>query len=562
MNNHSLYLKQNVSDGKTKSILKNCLDEWVSHVPFSPIKVFSQETKVVDITEFACYTVILTTQTQDRFFTAREIPYQEESIPETPLTDQDFDIWSMEFPLKADFRDHDRSRDLPDTEHVYKCSTCHAEGILRCSNCSGSGKLECKSCYGSGFQIKHERIPYEKPCNCGNGRESGTDRPCSWCKGSGRIMDYRNEERRLPCMGGCAATGKVDCNGCLGAGTVTCDRCQGARRLLGYLTADQAEKTFHDVMYYIPPELSKFGKDSSPVSDISGTDVFVQDEMRLLSDFKIGGQPASDVLAGLAEKCREDSAKHSGRIERQRLSIQRCSVYEYRYRHNKRDYLVYINPVHKLVKDIDGPIATSLEKTGVEALDFFNRGQLAEAYRANLIALSRGGTEKDKNLRGQIQNSLFKRHISITAITSFIASVTFFRGQDLLESLGFSICCSVFASMLFIMDPMIRMKSWQAKLVSVLIGLNGSVLFVYPEFVDIGKLFLISLPTARLLYIRKEFDKKLCAIEESQWVREKNTHALETFINELRPSYRTATIWFLCLGLLFVFLLISEMQSR
>ena len=571
----SLYFKRSVSDEETTGILKNCLDQWASHIPFSPIKVFSQETEIVDITEYSCYTVILTTQIQNRFFTERQTPFHGQSIPETPLTEQDYDIWSIDFPLKADFKDHVRSRDLPDTGHVYECSGCDGVGILRCSDCRGSGKVNCSNCHGAGYLKQEEEIPYEEPCGCGNGLNFANNRPCSNCGGSGRTMNTRYVERTVPCTGGCAATGKVDCGRCYGDGKVTCARCEGQRSLLGYLSADQTEKTIQEVMYYIPPELSKLGNESSPVSDITGTDVFVQDEKRYISDFKIGGQPASNVLTGLAEKCREDSAKHSGRIERQRLRIQRCSVYEYRYRHNKRDYLIYINPVHKLVKDVDGPIASALERTEVEARDLFNRGQLAEAYRANLIALSRGGTEKDKNLRSQIQNSLLVRHISIACISSLIASVIFFqlasRGWLLPESsprlkwigpLIISVLCSVFTVFPFHVDPMIRMKSWQARLVSVLIGLACAIVFINPEVGDIGKLFLICLPMAGLLFMRKNFRHKLLAIEESECVRQKNTEALETFLNSLKPSNKTGAAWCMCLGLLCVFLFANEVHSR
>lgn len=576
-------LKQNVTEKSTTGNLLKILDEWAARIPFSPIKNFSKDTLQLEVTELVCYTVTVTTQIQKRWFENQSTPYRRQSLPDNIKIESDYKIWSLDFILAADFASHRRSQELIDTRHVYDCSTCNASGKVTCGVCSGYGKVKCSTCSGAGNIRRTRDVPYTEACYYCNGTgrsdhgRGNTRCAISSCTG-GQVKKTRQEEYYVPCAQ-CAASGKVVCSTCRGHGVVTCAVCEGCCRIMGYLTAEQSEDPVETTLIHIPSELPNFRKSNSPISNLAGPDIFVQDERCVLNRINIKEAPATVIIINLAESCRKE---HAGHIDRQRVRIQQCSIYEYSYKFNNNNYSVFINESHKLVEDLEGPIQATIGRIDEEAQDRFNRGLLGEAYRLNTMALCMDeATAEEKSLRLKILKSLTIRHSLQAVCASFFTLMALFAfSGQLVPNKGnefdsgavawwatfiTALIFSLTAVVPFSRDKAISMSPMGASLVSAMIGVTSSMLSarVYQNSSTINSLYAVILFLAFCFIIllpgtRKEFRRKLHHIEDTDLARQGDVQGLEKFIKSLNPSKKSAYVWCIILISISTFLFVSE----
>ncbi len=253
-------LYQVVTDPITIANLERQLDQWVSKIPFSPIKSFSRGANRRGILEYACFRATVTSQIETRWFESHEQPYRGEPLPINPKSEDQFDIWAIYFDVAADFVEHKRSQILSDTKEAGICDSCRGKGDVDCGSCRGCGKVRCGSCRGSGHEKKERTIPYVAVCNnChGSGVSAGRNR-CLTCRGGGSENKTRREEYFSPCSR-CGTTGQVTCSGCSGRGLVRCGRCDGYGKVLRYISAEQEEKPSTTSAMYIATQLPKFKK--------------------------------------------------------------------------------------------------------------------------------------------------------------------------------------------------------------------------------------------------------------------------------------------------------------
>ncbi len=439
-----LFLERAVEDQPLIVRCKAALDAWSDSIPFSPIKKLGSTGVFVSARELAAYKTTVVSQIEKRWLEDHEVPYRGEPLPANYRPGSYFDPWERDFPRFADFASHHTSEDLVDTRQVYDCSRCHASGRITCSSCAGKGEVRCNSCDGYGHtkcwncggkgQLSKTRTA-QRHVTCsvcrGSGEYSNPSTRCDRCAGRGAEIQNYDEEYYVPC-GSCAASGKipcstcrssgkVTCSTCSGSGEVTCPGCQGERRLMAYVSAEQAEEPVKGEHQFIPAGLPHFKKGKNPLSILTGASVFLQDEGFRVEAFGFKEEEAASVLTAEVETCRQ---KHEGHILRQQIDVERCSIIEYRYRHTGKTYTIYLNPQHDLVEDIAGPIQTAIEGMDALAQQAFDEKRYEDAFRLNLRALCMDeATDEEKGLRVQILNRLTSCYRNTALLIWLVASL-------------------------------------------------------------------------------------------------------------------------------------------
>lgn len=550
-------LYQVVTDPITIANLERQLDQWVSKIPFSPIKSFSRGVNRRVVLEYACFRATVKSQIETRWFESHEQPYRGEALPINPKSKNQFDIWAIHFNVAADFVEHKRSQILSDTKEAGICDSCRGKGDVDCGSCRGCGKVQCGSCRGSGHEKKERTIPYVAVCNnChGSGVSAGRNR-CLTCRGGGSENKTRREEYFSPCSR-CGTTGQVTCSGCSGRGLVRCDRCDGYGKVLRYISAEQEEKPSTTSAMYIATQLPKFKKKLSPVSGVSsinGPNIFEQDELNRIKKFDFQGAPAEVVLLPLIDTCRSG---HVGQVVRQKVEIKNSSVFEYQYNANGNSYAIYINLTTGVIEDVNGPIQKLINDSNAEASRLFKRGQLGEAYLVNMRCLCMDeASDDEKALRSSILNRLSFHYCCTGVFASIVFSCAFSvikyhhdGGKNTSSSWSTAILSVVFSFLVII-----SLARYQAILVqprfaysfSILIGYIYSCLFDMLEVqlyfetdAHVGRvimfLFIIAI-TLTVMGFRLQDRKVFTSIESSQWMKTGDVQKIENYIKSLKPN--------------------------
>ena len=173
---------------------------------------------------------------------------------------------------------------------------------------------------------------------------------------------------------------------------------------MAYVSAEQTEEPATHNHQYVPQGLPSFRRQDNPLTKLGGTPVFSQDEAGTIKTFEFAGDPAASVLSGEVEACRQS---HQGHVVRQRVTVERCSLVEYRYRHSGKTYSIFLNPNHELVEDLGGPIQDAIENMDSLAQKAFGEKRYEDAYRLNLRALCMDeATKEEKDLRKWILKRL------------------------------------------------------------------------------------------------------------------------------------------------------------
>ena len=190
---------------------------------------------------------------------------------------------------------------------------------------------------------------------------------------------------------------------------------------MAYVSAEQTEEPAKNEHQYIPASLPAFKKQDNPLANIQGTEVFCQDEGSKISGFKFAVDPAAAILMGEVETCRQS---HQGHVLRQRVTVERCSLVEYHYRHGGKTHSIFLNPTHNLVEDLAGPVQEAIENMDALAQKAFDKQRYEEAYRLNLRTLCMDeATDAEKSLRDEILKRLTRAYRNPALLTWLVCTV-------------------------------------------------------------------------------------------------------------------------------------------
>lgn len=422
-----LLLTRRITDSQAIDTCKSILDEWSGNIPFSPIVKLGSDTELVSVVEHVLYKTTVTTQTEKRYSKSHTEPYSGQDLPREPQSYVDTE--SVSYSPVADFSTHHSTKEIFDTRSVTDCPNCGARGEVTCPDCSGSGEVSCGSCDGYGHtkcrdcdgtgQI-HKTRRVQKQVKCWKCEGKGyykdlaqavishaEEERCDICGGKGRLFEDEDEEYFVPCSD-CASSGKITCDTCRGHGKVTCGNCHGSRKvtcpecegkrkLLSYKTVEIDEEPVSSDNQYIPAALPKFRKHNNPLSSLNWRTVFRQDETHRVEKISLPAHPAAKLLSEMIESCR---AGHNGKILRQRIAVEACSVAEYQYKYGGNNYSVYLNTDQRFVEDVDGPIHAFVSNVDALAEKALKELRFEDAYRLASRALCMDEpTEAEKKIR-------------------------------------------------------------------------------------------------------------------------------------------------------------------
>ncbi len=568
MGSTELFLTRDVKDPQLIERCKAILDEWSGRIPFSPIKKLGSKTEFISAVEHATYKTRVTTQIEKRWLEDHEQPYREEKLPPDPLPQSRFDPWKFNFPPFADFSKHKRSQQVFDTRRVYDCSTCRATGEVscddcvglgevRCSNCNGYGHNECSDCSGSGHIRQTRSIPREVNCySCsGSGRWIlNSKETCPTCNGRGSVFENFEEEYYVPCSA-CASSGKIACHTCRGHGKVTCgncggsgkvecSRCEGQRRLLAYTTVEVAEEPTSNANQYVTPALPRFRKKDNPLSNLEGQIVFTQDETKRIGQFEFQNQPAAATLSNEVNSCR---ASHTGHVLRQRMEIEASGIIEYRYRHSTKEYSIYLNPLHGLVEDLEGPIQASIANVDTLAEEAFKEKRYEDAYRLVTRGLCMDeATESEKQLRDQALRALVMSYGKLALLGWLAAAVAWCLVDGFLSHFQINwwfvlgLLPLPFAIQLFAQDVAVRFRGPRERvqpaiLIGVMFLLSGAGIGAGTSWTNWIGLTLLITATCSFGSIRSK-ERTLHTTLEAYVATFPSPQELETYVLKLDPK--------------------------
>jgi len=328
---------------------------------------------------------------------------------------------------------------------------------------------------------------------------------------------------------------------------------------MSYETAEQTEEPAKGEHQYVSPELPQFKKKDHPLSLLAGDVVFTQDERARIGAFKFSDQQASPVLAAEVETCRSN---HEGHVLRQQISVERCSIFEYRYLHAGKNHTIYVNSQHNLVEDIAGPIQTTIEHLDANATTAFREKRYEDAYRLNLRSLCMDeATSAEKKLREDIFSALTWAYFKAAFVGWFLAAVTWLciilnspvvpaeTHSDVaaLAQFNFGIFLGlipiVWAMLggVFSRDIGLRLNKRERSLSALLFGicalLSGVAINRDSQWVDWIVFAITNLGLLALTVSRSDEDKKIREIEKHK-KKFANTQALETYVCGLDYSAR------------------------
>lgn len=561
-----LFLKRPLQDQALAKSTQDALNEWASKIAFSPIKEFTKQTKLVSLTEHAAYTTTVTTQIEKRWLVDHEVPFRKQSLPPQPLAKSAIDLWKLDLPWFADFGEHARSQELFETRQSYDCDACRTKGTIKCPECGGAGDLWCEWCKGAGWLRKTRTVSRQFPCQTCNGTGfTGmlTKSLCTRCGGNGFKVEMVREEYKDPCTT-CAAQGRVRCWKCQGSRELTCQRCNGEGQLMRYVSAEQSESPEVGTRQFLPVGLPSFTKKDSPITNLAGDQVFLQDEKKTIKQIAFSGEEAASVLIPAVEECRES---HVGHVLRQRIKIERCSIVEYRYQYNGTSHSIFVNPTHKLVEDTSGPIFQAISNSAVMAQKALIEKRYEDAYRFALRTLCMGeATEELKALRAKVLKRLATSYRGF-ALLGYLLGWGPWVAAHGIQYLGFAFgLVPLFGgAFLFSQDYGLGLGPSARRTAGLLIGLCAAIpsfLIDYRASPDSAPLFnlwpngvLGLLIVGLSLFRLKESDRR--SHIEAYLKEFPDSHALEAYVVRIDPSpSRTrsilATLLFVLLCLLII----------
>lgn len=544
---------------------KQQLDKWCEKIPFSPIRKFSSETQFVGVTKHACFTASVCSHLVQRKAKTIEVPDDEGDCPSPVTIDESkVELWKLDIPVKADFEESIESTVLSETRSRIKCSNCKGSGATRCKNCKGSGSVTCASglfksgCGGSGqVEITRERKVLRDLDSQG--------RPMVGIDGS----KYRTvkEVIGMKNCSVCHGRGIVSCPDC-DDGLVQCVKCSGKCNLVKYIAIDQKEFPVKTSSQYFSKKLPDFQTSSNPTSNIDGEVILAKDKNDILDINEIvsNDPELTEIWKSLANRCiySEGSSIRdeisSGKIFRQYLTITICYVLEYKYKYQDKDYSIYLNPSHKLIEDVDGPISAARKDLLSEAQKAFDSKQDQQAFYLVQKCISMKTEDAGVAiLRNKILSKVLKTNLLFTIIGSAcLAPLSFFGGPEATGIWFFCVLFGLFITYLYSNDKAITKSNRTNKITCFFIGAYSGAAVV-----------LLSSPLLFVWALMRRKNRKLTTKLENNLSSFPDLPQLESYIESLKePTKERGYIFWALISLplvvsaiLLLVLLTSEIKN-
>ncbi len=311
---------------------------------------------------------------------------------------------------------------------------------------------------------------------------------------------------------------------------------------MAYVSAEQTEEPAKHEHQYVPASLPAFKKQDNPLGNIQGSDVFCQDEGSKIASFKFAEDPAAAVLMGEVETCRQS---HQGHVLRQRVTVERCSLVEYHYRHGGKTHSIFLNPTHNLVEDLSGPVQEAIENMDALAQKAFDETRYEDAYRLNMRALCmEQATDAETNLRDRVLKRLTAAYRSKALLAWLICALSWLLVGAVLPkprlNLGplLALLPLLAGVRLFARDVALRFKNRSSRrLAAVLIGVAAffSGMSIDSHVSNLLPLFAMIIALVIVAIARAPERSRRCRIEKC--IKNfPNTQALEAYVGTLDPS--------------------------
>ena len=185
------------------------------------------------------YTVNLRTQYDSRSIGNKQYPYRGGSIyTRRFFKTSDVDLWSYQLLTTNEFKQDNKSYEVPGSHHVEMCGRCGGSGKVICPDCGGTGTEHCSVCGGTG-RIQKTRSEYQHTAD--KVYSDGHREP---------VYSYVNVTYHVPCSN-CGGKGYVLCKSCDGTTKVTCQVCQGYGKNVHCYQIDQKLYNIYNEEYFL-----------------------------------------------------------------------------------------------------------------------------------------------------------------------------------------------------------------------------------------------------------------------------------------------------------------------
>jgi TPR repeat protein len=546
-NNTDILLKSEIVSGPEINDAQHQLNEWCEKIPFSPIRKFTLETQFVGVTKHACFTASVCSHLVQRKAKTIEVPDDEGDCPASVTIDESLvNVWSVDVPVNLAFEESETSISLHESRTRVRCTDCKGAGSTKCKKCKGSGSITCASglfksgCGGSG-QVNLTKDVREWITH---------DRFDQRIDGGGEWRTRKEVIGTKNCSE-CHGRGIVTCPDCDG-GLVQCVKCSGKCNLVKYIAIDQKEFPVNTLSKYFSKNLPDFQTSSNPTLNIDGEVILAKDENDILdiNEISSNNPELTKIWQSLANKCiySEGSSIRDeisiGKIFRQYLSITLCYVLEYKYKYQDKEYSIYLNPSHRLIEDVDGPISAARRDLLSDAQKAFESKQDQQAFYLVQKCISmKTEVAGVAILRKKILFKVLKTNLLFTIIGSAcLAPLSFYLGSPAPGMWLISVLAGLFITYLYSRDRSITKSGRDNKITCFFIGAFSGV-----------AVSLVSSPVMFVWAILRRKNRKLTTKLENNLSSFPDLSQLESYIESLKePTKARGYIFWAFLSLALV----------
>jgi TPR repeat protein len=542
-NNKDILLKSEILSELEINNAQRQLDEWCEKIPFSPIRKFSSETEFITLVQHACFTASVRSHLVQRNAKVNEIQDDDGDCPAASIDESKVDLWEHEVPVKLDFEETSISFPLVETRSRSKCGGCKGLGSTKCQKCKGSALITCSKgffssgCGGSG-QVDVTRDVRRKARPGEIGKMAG-----DWVVEK-EVIGVKN-------CSVCHGRGTVSCPDC-DDGAVQCQKCIGKGSLIRFLSIEQKEFSVNTSVPFLSRELPNFQTSSNPTSNIDGEVILAKDENEILdiNEISSNNPELTEIWQLLANKCiySEGSSIRdeisNGKIFRQYLTITICYVLEYKYKYQDKEYSIYLNPSHKLIEDVDGPISAARKDLLSEAQKAFDSKQDQQAFYLVQKCISMKTEDAGVAiLRKKILSKVLNTNLLFTIIGSAcLAPLSFYLGSPAPGIWLISVLAGLFITYLYSTDRSITKSGRDNKITCFFIGAFSGV-----------AVSLVSSPFTFVWAILRRKNRKLTTKLENNLSSFPDLSQLESYIESLKePTKARGYIFWALLSLALV----------
>ncbi|MFH1259025.1 MAG: hypothetical protein ABII74_04315 [Elusimicrobiota bacterium] len=359
-----VFSKREVMEVSFAESVRRRLNQWAKEFPEHQIEDFGEKIEVLSLVELPVYRAVLHTQYESRRRVGESrAPYRGEALSKTPAQKDNIDVWQYPSEEINDFRMQRGSYAIPDSRQAANCLRCLGQAEEVCDRCNGQLQISCEKCEGLGKivcpECKGRGGIYCWNCG-GRGKTgvSGSEIVCIECSGKGKSTCNNCKNGYLECVA--CKQGTVQCTKCLGKGILPCAECEGQGKIMNFLCFEAEFNAKFDVEL-IPPNnlpaeiaLENFQEQAKAKKILETT---VREFLLAGDSFKTLNYPeVKKAILLLIEKSRQTLQKDKQtRIIKQKLLLQKFSVFQLDYRYGEKKYQLWIYNDLKQVVAEDSP---------------------------------------------------------------------------------------------------------------------------------------------------------------------------------------------------------------